>query len=506
MCRVALDAGPSSDDLTARILDIDVAVRPKEPSRVKTVAALMCFISVASFSSTMPFQQSKRDSLGCGPLCIGSMTSARSALTLVGAPVMGRASDTIGRRAALLVAACATVSSATIQAHAGSIDALWVAMVPAALFNHQYDVLKATLADAYDGQSASTLGGAQGTLGMAAGIGFLGVSLGGFCADSKRATFVALLGFICSILGTFALPQKTVAPLLEKEGPKDGFFAAVRKMASLPSARSPAGLLLLALRLLMGLAFHAFMAIWQTSLRTRFPGFGPSDTAKFLTFIGLGYAASQGAVARPLLGLADRTRNMPLLLIACCAALSLGRIAAFLSPTVPGIYVAYAPVIVALGVVNAAVTGAASSAAPPNERGGFIGILSAVESVCGIFGPVLGGVVSLFGPRHVLALVVVLYVAAGTLIAVFWQEHISAPKKAEEQAGKAAEKKISPRLTLGHLAVAYFGALLAVAVASYVKFTPQALDFLTPVPPAPPKAVGLRALLQRLPFPKRKRP
>ena len=72
-----------------------------------------------------------------------------------------------------------------------------------------------------------------------------------------------------------------------------------------------------------------------------------------------------------------------------------GRVAAVASTSLPLVYAAYAPVIVALGVVNAAITGAVSRVAPPDERGTFFGVVSAIESCTGIVGPMVGGVVSL---------------------------------------------------------------------------------------------------------------
>ena len=45
----------------------------------------------------------QRDKLGCDALCLGSMTSARSALSLVGGVLVGRLSDGVGRKPAVLL-------------------------------------------------------------------------------------------------------------------------------------------------------------------------------------------------------------------------------------------------------------------------------------------------------------------------------------------------------------------------------------------------------------------
>ncbi|KAH8095930.1 hypothetical protein JL720_3265 [Aureococcus anophagefferens] len=362
-------------------LEEEQAALQARATRTKRAAAAMTFVSMAAMASTMPYTQSKRDAVGCDALCVGAMTSARSALSLVGAPLVGRLSDAAGRKAAL--GASATRSFA----------------------------------------------GAQGALGMAAGVGFLGVAAGGALATPARSAAVALFAFFFAALRR-ALPRGAAPATARAAAAPGGFFAAVAELARLPSARSPGGLVVLSLRLVMGLSFHVFMAVWQTSLKARFPDFGPSDHAKFMGFIGLGYAASQGLVSKPAIKFAEtRGGGEKNLLVACCACLSLGRVAAVASTSLPLVYAAYAPVIVALGVVNAAITGAVSRVAPPDERGTFFGVVSAIESCTGIVGPMVGGVVSLKGTGAVCAVVCALYAAAAAVIHRHWHRLATDPAK-----------------------------------------------------------------------------
>ena len=406
----------------------------RRATRTKYVAAAMTFVSMAAMASTMPFTQSKRESCGCDALCIGAMTSARSALSLVGAPLVGRLSDSAGRRAALAVATSASLASALLQAQASTKVGLWVAMVPSALLSHSYDALKAVLADAHQGVGDAELAGAQGALGMSAGLGFMGVSAGGLLATPSRATAVALVAAAWAFFAiSFLLPRGSGGGGGSARAPGGGVLASLKELAKLPSARSHGGLVILSLRLLMGLSFHCFNAIWQTSLKERFPTFAAADHAKFMSFIGLGYAASQGLLSRPALRFAAARGGggEKRLLVLCCAALSLGRIGAVASTALPFVYVFYAPVIAALGIINAAVTGAVSRVAPPDERGTFFGVVSAIESVTGILGPMLGGVVSLRGHGAVCGLVCGLYLAASVIISLHWHR----------LAGDAAAKK-----------------------------------------------------------------
>ena len=391
--------------------------------RLRNQGAVCCFISVASFAVTIPFATTKREDLGCDALCLGGLTSGRSLLSLIGAPVMGRVSDRAGRRVVLVLGALATLFSALVTAQATSIPMLWAGVVPSALFSHQYDALKAVLADAAKDLEPGVLAGAQGSLGMAAGLAFMCVSLGGILTTSSRVTAVAVLSCLASLTMVVTLPvRRVVAPHDEEKTKSRG---GLRAMVSLPSARSPKGLLVLGIRCLAGFAFHLFQVIWQPSLKRRFPHFTTADTSKFMTFVGICYAASQGLVAQRVLTFAHTRNTTPLCLVLCCFLLCFGRLVAVLTTSLPVIYVAYAGVIMALGVFNAALTSAVATVAGDTERGGFFGILTAVESVCGILGPIAGGALARSSPRRgdllVAALVVLLYSLAATSVAVFWR-------------------------------------------------------------------------------------
>jgi MFS family permease len=58
-----------------------------------TSSCLSLLLLITGASLTFPHLQSRRDELGCDSLCYGSMTSVRSALSLLGTAFIGRLSD-----------------------------------------------------------------------------------------------------------------------------------------------------------------------------------------------------------------------------------------------------------------------------------------------------------------------------------------------------------------------------------------------------------------------------
>ena len=145
--------------------------------------SLSLALIIAGFSLTMPHLQSRRDALQCDSLCYGSMTSARSALSLVGGFFISRLSDrdtsfvarTIGggsgRKACLYIGTVASIIGLMIGGATFSIAGMYLSMVPGALFQQNFSVLKALLADLHDeaSSSAGARAGAVGKLGMSVG-------------------------------------------------------------------------------------------------------------------------------------------------------------------------------------------------------------------------------------------------------------------------------------------------------------------------------------------------
>ena len=107
-------------------------------------AQVICAVSTLALTLTNPFSSAQRDKHGCDALCLGSMTSARSALGLVGGVAVGKFSDACGRRAAVLVGLAAGLAGTVVFGLVDSLEGLWLSMIPSALFSHQFLVLKVT--------------------------------------------------------------------------------------------------------------------------------------------------------------------------------------------------------------------------------------------------------------------------------------------------------------------------------------------------------------------------
>ena len=409
--------------------------------------SLSLALIIAGFSLTMPHLQSRRDALQCDSLCYGSMTSTRSALSLVGGFFVSRLSDndssfvarTIGggsgRKACLYIGTVASIVGLVIGGATFSILGMYLSMVPGALFQQNFSVLKALLADLHDAASSSTSAraGSVGKLGMSVGLAFMfGPVMGAtFIKTFEHAVGLAIVLTGVSMIMVAKLPNTTST---KASGTTKTKKKGVLSFLDIKAARTPAAMFLMSVRVCMALAFHIYMTIWTVSLKQRFD-FGPKDHGFFMSFIGLTYALAQGVVAKRVvkpLGPTGRIRVIQL----CCIALGAGRYFAFHTQSLPIVYSVFACIITALGVLNTILTADTAALASPDEVGGLYGVLESVESVAGICGPIAGGSLALIDPIGApLAAVVGLYFIVFLLVTFGYDTLIirgskSAPKKA----------------------------------------------------------------------------
>jgi hypothetical protein len=394
-------------------VEMNSCQEPKHRGFLYGTLSLALLVTAASV--VMGFNQSKRDKLGCDVQCIGTMTSARSTLTLVGSTIIGKCSDSraldrIGgaRRAFLLIGVVASALDLLMSFQASSINALWISMIPSALFQQNFTVLKALFIEYHDeSASAAERAGRVGKLGMAVGLAFMAGPLLGsvFFKDHRTAAIFAgacLLGAMFFIVLLPSPPRPTSMTkhgedqLLEKNESSSSSLLGFRRFLPdlVPAARTPPAVFIMVSRIFMALSFHIFQTIWAVALRERF-NFGPKDYGRYYSFIGFGFAISQGFLAKYLvrkIGESDRGRKQ--LLLMCAVALGGGRFIAYQTNRIKVVYLVFGLIVTALGVINTIFTADTSKIASPSELGGLFGVLGSMESLAGISGPILGGLLA----------------------------------------------------------------------------------------------------------------
>ena len=352
-------------------------------STTHKILLLHIALLIAAFGVLTPFYQSRRDALDCDARCYGYFSSTRSAVGLIGSLVITRASDQIGRKPLLFIGLGGTLLGLYFSATTTTLSDLYLSMIPGALLQQNFSISKAYIADlaSLHNLDDATKTSLVGKLGMVVGLAFmLGPALGGSIISTidVAVKVAACLVVLSAVSLTFLPnpPRSNPTPT----APKPSFF-------NIPTARTPGALCIMAMRILMSLAFHMFITVWTPSLKSRFD-FGPKDHGQFMSAVGLFYAVSQGfAAPRIVAYAASKTR----VLACCCVALSVGRCAALATDSLSVVYALFFCIITALGTFNTVLTNEITGLAAKDEVGGLIGVLGSVESVAGMVGPVVGG-------------------------------------------------------------------------------------------------------------------
>jgi DHA1 family tetracycline resistance protein-like MFS transporter len=282
-------------------------------------------------------------------------------------------------------------------------------MIPSALLQQNFNVLKALFGE-YHGASASAAerAGSAGKLGMAVGLAFM---FGPLLSSVWLKSYIAasLFGGVCLLIGAVFVWLLPAAVEWKPNAKKDDDDTATKQSGAatpkglllrgflpdlVPSARTPPAIFIAVARLCMGLAFHIFQTIWTVALRERFQ-FGPTEYSQYFGFIGFTFAISQGFLAKWIIENFARTDQGRARVLLCCAlALGGGRMLAYQTHSIVAVYCLFGAIVTALGVVNTIFTADTSKIVDPQDLGGLFGVLASVESIAGIAGPVLGGVLA----------------------------------------------------------------------------------------------------------------
>ena len=378
--------------------------------RWEVIIILLTVAPMAGFTVINPYQQTLRAELGCDALCIGTMTSASSALGLFGSPLVGALSDQMGRRLALAIGALASALGFTLVGLASSMPLLWLSVIPGSLLAHNFTIAKALVADLARPEERA---GVMGKLGLAAGIGFMvGPVVNPFVSTRMQACMFATGINLLSLAAIAYLPEGTAAAHTDAkreareagdtEKPVAGGIAsvistvweAIKEVVVLAVAAPAAARVILFLRFGLSMGFHVFYTVTQVILKEKFK-FAPNDYSNYFFFIGFTYAFSQ-LVSRAVINRFGKNQTM--LLIPCLLALGVGRYITSVTSSIFVLYGALAFTVFALGVVNTSISTTITRIASESNMGGLMGVLDTAEKLAGIVGPAIGGALYSYSP------------------------------------------------------------------------------------------------------------
>jgi DHA1 family tetracycline resistance protein-like MFS transporter len=363
---------------------------------------LVVFVDLLGFSLILPLLPYYAEAYGAGAALIGLLVATYAAGQFIGAPILGRLSDRLGRRPVLLASIAGTVVGFLLMAFApfmgqglaarfglasasGLVLAfLFLSRLLDGLTGGNISVAQAYIADITDEQNRAR---GLGLIGAAFGLGFIiGPAVGGSLATfgyAVPALAAAVLATVNLVMVFLFLPESLDAERraeLESR-PRTSFSLSALREALRRPRLGP----LLHVRLFFGLGFAMFQTIFVLFAQARL-GLEVQTTGFILTYVGVLAVAVQGGGIPALTRRVDEGR----LIIVSLGIMAVSFFAWALTPTLAALLIVVTPLAIAGGILNTVINSVISKSVTRDEVGGTLGLSAALESLSRIIAPIAG--------------------------------------------------------------------------------------------------------------------
>jgi len=345
------------------------------------VVYLTVFIDLVGFGLILPQLPYYAERFGATGVWVGAILTAYSAAQLVGASVLGRLSDRVGRRPVLLMSLAGSAASFLLSGLAGSLFVLLTARALAGLFGGSIAAAQAVIADVTTQRERARY---MGLLGASIGLGFvLGPALGsglarfGFGAAAFSASLLAAANLLYAFL---RLPETRSA------AERRHVHSRVDWSNLLDALRHPSIGRLLAATFLCTLAFVAMEATFALLGEARF-GLTAGRLGLVFAYVGVVMVIVQGGlVGRLALRFGERAvaTTGTLLMAASLAALPLASSLAAAAGVLAGLAAGQ-------GLTTPMLSTLLSRATDADEQGGTLGLGQSLAAAARAVGPIGAG-------------------------------------------------------------------------------------------------------------------
>lgn len=346
---------------------------------------LIVFVDLLGFSLILPLLPYYAQTFGADAFVTGLLVASYAVAQLVGAPLLGRWSDRIGRRPVLLMSIFGTLLGFLLLGFAGALWMLFVSRVIDGLTGGNLTVAQAYITDVTDNKDRTK---ALGMIGAAFGLGFIiGPAVGG----SLSAFGYAVPAFAAAALSSVNL---IAVFLFLPESLTDERRAAIAAQKKPPftlgalwqALNRPRVGPLLHTRFFFSLAFATFQSIFALYAQYRLQ-LTPQTTGYVLAYVGLLSVFVQGfAVGR----LANRFQEKQIIFVASIV-MTFALLAWAFAPNLITVLIVLAPMAFAGGTLNTVLSSALTKSVYPEEIGGTLGLAASVESLTRVIAPSAGG-------------------------------------------------------------------------------------------------------------------
>ncbi len=402
------------------------------------------FIGTLGFSIALPILVYLVRDLGGVAWTYGLAGATYSAFQLVGAPILGRWSDRIGRRRVLFVSQTGTLAGwllfalalclprASLGQFAGASLTLPLLVIFAAraldgLTGGNVSVANAYVAD-LTAREEQTRQRAFGWMGMAASLGFaIGPAISGALGSTRFGYFPPVLAAAAISAGAAVLcltlpetkercpdgppPERAVTQLLGQQQRRcdqvpPPLSGALHKQRAVPR--------LLAATFVLFLAFNVFYAIFPVRADTTL-GWSPGMLGAFFAVLSLALIVCEGPVLA-----AGAKRVSPMLLFVAGMTILAVSFGAFMARATVVIFAGALLFALGNGIAWPTFQARIADAAGTDAQGVVQGAAASASSLASIVGLIAGGILFTWLGRSLFAAAALLFVALGASAGLFF--------------------------------------------------------------------------------------
>lgn len=340
------------------------------------------FIDVTGFGIVLPLLPFYASEFGAGSTALGFLVASFALMQFIFTPLLGRLSDTMGRRPVLLLSILTSVASFLLFALADSYLMLLLSRIVAGVAT-ELGVAQAYISDITSLKDRTK---GMGRIGAAHGAGFvIGPALGGFLSThsySSAGFAAAALAIVNLAFAFLFLPEsKHLDKSLDVSSDGKGRVARILRFLS----TSTIGLLLVIL-FIMSIAFSAFPVIMPLLAISLF-GLSSSDMSLFFVYIGVVMIIFQGFVVGRLASRFGEAQLVPI----GALLMTLGVFFMAVFPNLPLFIILSTIMVSGIGVLSTTIPSFISKRTAMHEQGQILGFTQSISSMARVPGPVIGG-------------------------------------------------------------------------------------------------------------------
>ena len=345
------------------------------------VIMLTVFIDITGYGIIIPLLPYYATEFNAGPTALGVLIASFAIMQFLFSPLLGKASDTKGRKPILLLSLLISLIGFTIFSFANSYFMLLLSRIIAGLATERA-VAQAYIADITDHTTRTK---EIGKIGAALGAGFIiGPAMGGLLSTYgySVAGYAAMMLTIINLIFVFSLlpePNRKKEKKIEFSGYLRGIRHSIKKPLLGPT---------LIILFIVTFAFSTIPVIVPL-LGLDFYNFDSLQLSYVFIYIGLIQILMQGFLINWLskkLGEKKLITIGPTLMAAGILIMPL-----FQNLTI--FYLANSLLASGFGIINTSIPSFLSKRSSANEQGSTLGIVNSIASIANIPGPLFIGVI-----------------------------------------------------------------------------------------------------------------